>query len=75
MRRRLAWIQTFNPLYWLYRILEAILSLPFSLLVSAGVHRASQWEQLTLVRVIKALFALVAEVVTILDLLRHLGYL
>jgi hypothetical protein len=74
-RRRLAWIQTLNPFYWLYRTLEAIFSLPFSLLTSAGIHGAGELERRPIVRLIKALLALAAEVVTILDLLRYLGYL
>lgn len=74
-RKPIAWVQTFNPLYWVYRVFHGILRLPFSLLAYSGFQGAGRVEQWPLTRLTKALFAAAAEVVTLLNLLEFLGYL
>jgi hypothetical protein len=67
-------LRTINPFYWLGRILDLIISLPFRFLQNAGI-KTKKFEESIFGKVAKLILSLVTLVASSLTILKILDYL
>jgi hypothetical protein len=69
-----AWIRTFNPFYWLARLLDYITSIPFRILGKAGFSRQHA-EASAIGKLVKLFVSVLTLTGTIIAILKNLDYL
>jgi len=69
-----AWLRTLNPLYWIGRIFDCVVDLPFVLIGRLGFNRTKA-EASLVGRIFKMIFKTVLFLSALVGLLKHLGYL
>lgn len=69
-----SWIRTFNPFFWIYLILDFLVTLPFKLLGLAGFNQV-RIENSLLGKIFKIIFSVISVGAAFLTILEKLGYL